>query len=287
MMEDFSSHSPSDPVVRTATLRQLALQLRKMERRRLSSRSSANRPQNSAPENPPPKNLAAKNLAAKNLTPKNLTGEDRGGTISSGIEALDRLLPNAGFRGGTLVEWLADSGADQLALLAARPALRSDGFLIVIDCEKTFYPPGAAPLGIDLRRLILVRPDKVAEAWWALEQSLRSRGVALTFCRLQRLSARVFRRLQLAAERGGGLGFLIRPPSARREPSWSDVRLGLLPVCEASASSFKRQWRVEVLRCRGKAGQQSLLLEYDDATNLVHPVSEPPSTTFRKRAAGA
>jgi len=219
------------------------------------------------------------------------------GTIPSGVEVLDRLLPDAGFRGGTLIEWVAEKGsADQLALLAARSALDDraalgeDRVLIVIDDEGSLYPPAAAALGIDLQRLILVRPGKPArrdaqaetkkrpaaasvETLWAIEQSLASRGVAVTFCRLEKLSARVFRRLQLSAERGGGLGFLIRPPTARGEPSWSDVRLGIEAMNEGNSSSARR-WRVEVLRCRrGAAGERFALLEYDDATNTVRPIA--------------
>jgi len=216
------------------------------------------------------------------------------GTVSSGLEAVDRLLPDAGFRAGTLVEWVEEKGsADQLALLAARSALEDraafgeDRVLIVIDDEESLYPPAAAALGIDLKRLFLVRPGKrirrnaetkrpsaaSVEALWALEQSLASRGVAITFCRLERLSARVFRRLQLSAERGGGLGFLIRPPTARGEPSWSDVRFGIEAMNEGDSSSARR-WRVEVLRCRrGAAGERFALLEYDDATNAVRPIA--------------
>ncbi len=94
---------------------------------------------------------------------------DSSSVISSGLEVLDRLLPDAGFRAGTLIEWMAAKGsADQLALLAARSALEDraalgeDRVLIVIDDEETLYPPAAAALGIDLRRLILVRPGKTA-----------------------------------------------------------------------------------------------------------------------------
>jgi protein ImuA len=269
---------PDPSLIRTVTLQRLSAQLEKMEKAR--HRSIPCSPESHGSE-PPEK------------------------AISTGIEALDRLLPDAGFREGTLVEWLAEAGSgDQLALLAAGPALGKDRFLIVIDSEKKFYPPAAAALGIDLGRLILVRPGKFArstktlhpvlspsegsanaataastetphtETLWALEQTLQSRGVAVTFCRLQRLNARVFRRLQLAAERGGGLGFLIRAPSARNEPSWSDVRLWVEPAC-AEFSPSGRRWRVEVLRCRrGEAGQRSILLEYDDATHTVHPASE-------------
>jgi len=232
---------------------------------------------------------------------------DSSGVISSGLEVLDRLLPDAGFRGGTLIEWVAEKGsADQLALLAARSALGEDRVLIVIDDEESLYPPAAAALGIDLQRMILVRPGKVArrgsgaetkkrpaaasvETLWALEQALASRGVAVTFCRLEKLSARVFRRLQLSAERGGGLGFLIRPPTARGEPSWSHVRLGVEAMGEGGPSST-RHWRVEVLRCRrGAAGERFALLEYDDATNTVHPITpvSPIAPAFSPRRARA
>jgi protein ImuA len=252
---------------------------------------------------------------------------DSSGTVSSGLEILDRLLPDAGFRSGTLIEWIAEKGsADQLALLAARSALGEDRVLIVIDDEESLYPPAAAALGIDLQRLILVRPGKVArrgagaetkkrpaaasvetasvetagvktasvktasvktasvETLWALEQALASRGVAVTFCRLEKLSARVFRRLQLSAERGGGLGFLIRPPTARGEPSWSDVRFGVEAMREGDSSSARR-WRVEVLRCRrGAAGERFALLEYDDATNTVRPIAPVSPAVSPRRA---
>jgi protein ImuA len=289
-MTDSPCKTPDPSSIRTVTLQRLAAQLEKMEKARKGHGRAPGLCHQDNPGSPSP------------------VTEFSGKAVSTGIEALDRLLPDAGFREGTLVEWLAESGSgDQLALLAAAPALGSDRVLIVIDGEKTFYPPAAEALGIDLRRLILVRPGKAAgslpresagkttasrsqtprtstlgtETLWALEQTLQSRGVAVTFCRLERLNARVFRRLQLAAERGGGLGFLIRAPSARSEPSWSDVRLWVEPALAPAPTSGEispsgRRWRVEVLRCRrGAAGQRSILLEYNDATHTVHPASEP------------
>jgi hypothetical protein len=277
--------------IRTVTLQRLAAELEKMEKARRrsipgsSGDSGFRESQSRSSASPEPK------------LPEKI--------LSTGIEALDLLLPDAGFRKGTLVEWLAEAGSgDQLALLAAAPALVDDRFLFVIDGETTFYPPAAAALGIDLGRLILVRPRKAGrstttvakreapgeETLWALEQTLQSRGVAVTLCRLERMNARVFRRLQLAVERGGGLGFLIRAPSARSEPSWSDVRLRVEAVPETfSPGKFSlsgRRWRVEVLRCRrGVAGQRSIVLEYNDATHTLHPAPDPRETsTHFKRA---
>ncbi len=51
-------------------------------------------------------------------------------TVTTGCPALDRLLPGAGLRRGTLVEWLAagaGSGAATLAWIAAREACRAGG----------------------------------------------------------------------------------------------------------------------------------------------------------------
>ncbi len=268
MTDDFPPQSANQPASRVLTLQRLAGQLQKLER-------------NSHPVG------------------------DSSNVISSGIDVLDHLLPDVGFRAGSLIEWMAEKGSvDQLALLAARsaldrpaldgPALGDDRVLIVIDDEETLYPPAAAALGIDLKRLILVRPGKKTrreahagthvETLWALEQALASRGVAVTFCRLEKLSAKVFRRLQLAAERGRGLGFLIRPATARGEPSWSDVRLGIETMSEGD-SSFARRWRVEVLRCRrGAAGERFALLEYDDATNTVRPIAPTLPAVSPRRA---
>jgi hypothetical protein len=276
--------------IRTVTLQRLAAQLEKMEKAR----------RRSIPHSGSSCDLGFRERQSPSLEPK-LSEK----IVPTGIEALDRLLPDAGFRVGTLVEWLAEAGSgDQLALLAAAPALVDDRLLFVIDGEATFYPPAAAALGIDLGRLILVRPRKKArstttvakkeasneETLWALEQTLQSRGVAVTFCRLERMNARVFRRLQLAVERGGGVGFLIRAPSARSDPSWSDVRLSVEAVPEkfspGKISLSGRRWRVEVLRCRrGAAGQRSILLEYNDATHSLHSVADPGETgTHFKRA---
>lgn len=301
--------------IRTVTLQRLAAQLEKMEKAR----------RRAIPHSGPPctkRGLIHDSESGSSFILPNSSFK----TISTGIDALDRLLPDAGFREGTLVEWLAEAGSgDQLALLAAAPALGDDRLLFVIDSETTFYPPAATALGIDLRRLILVRPRKTGrstptirkkethgserhvskrhssekhdeETLWALEQTLQSRGVAVTFCRLERMNARVFRRLQLAVERGGGLGFLIRAPAARSEPSWSDVRLSVEALPEkffpGEISLSGRRWRVEVLRCRrGAAGERFALLEYDDATNTVRPVAPTlraatlPTTTARRARA--
>lgn len=195
------------------------------------------------------------------------------GPISSGCGPLDRLMPGGGFRRGTVTEWLAageGSGATGLALAAARQACREGGALVVLDRRREFYPPAAVRLGIELQGLIVVRAGSQADDRWALDQALRCRGVAAVVAWPEKLDGRTFRRLQLAAEEGGGLGLLIRPPAARREPSWADVRLLVEPLPVGPALSVKRRLRIHLLRCHGAASGRSVDLEIDDETRTVH-----------------
>jgi hypothetical protein len=197
------------------------------------------------------------------------------------------LLPEGGFRDGTLVEWLADSaasGADLLALLAARPLVREGRVLVVLDREKTFYPPAASAQGMELQRTIVVRPANSTEELWALEQCLQSAGVAVSWCRLERATNRQLRRLQLAVEKGRGLGFLLRPLSARGQPAWSDVRLAVTSLVSLSSN---RSWNVELVRSRRGAGKHSVILEFNDATGHVSSAAELAPTARLSRAARA
>jgi hypothetical protein len=171
----------------------------------------------------------------------------KSGPIATGFAALDGILPSAGLEGGTLVEWLADgagSGAVTLSLSVAARALDQGRACVVIDSRQEFYPPAAAELGLPLERLVIVRPSGPRLALWAWEQALRFRGVAVTLGEMGPLSDQPFRRLQLAAEAGGGLGFLVRPAACRAEPSWAAVRLG---VSALPSGELERRWRVESL----------------------------------------
>src|SRR5829696_9127545 len=129
----------------------------------------------------------------------------------TGYPALDRLLAGRGLRAGSLVEWrntAEGSGAMTLALAVAGPLLGDDGTLVVVD-DGAFYPVAAAGLGVPLDRTVVVRTDDPAGGLWAWEQALRTAGVTVTLGRLEKVTDRIARRLQLAAEAGGGFGFLI------------------------------------------------------------------------------
>jgi protein ImuA len=200
--------------------------------------------------------------------------------------ALDRLLPGEGWAGGTLVEWLGEgegSGAATLALAVTADLLRHGGALVVVDAGREFYPPATA---IPPDRTVVVQPRDAGDALWALEQALRSRAAAVTLGRVGPAPDRVFRRLQLAAEAGGGLGFLLRPADCRAEPSRAGARLWV----EASPGPRRPTgWRLRavVLHRRGGAAGAAVELELSHETNLVRPTTPLARPALPTRAAGA
>jgi hypothetical protein len=244
--------------------------------------------------------------------------------FSSGTPALDRLLPGGGLRHGMLVEWIGGSsapeaisnpsppgrgqgegearysntpspqpspggrgGAATLSLLAAREACREGGTLVVLDRQQTFYAPAAAAWGIDLDRLIVVRPRSARDELWAAVQSLRSPVVGAVWGTMNRLDSRAFRRLQLAAQAGRTLGLLLRPPSARGQPSWADVRLMSREQGAGSREFLSprsllhapcRRVHIRVLRLHGGRAGGSATLEIDDAAYTVREVASQHDT---------
>ena len=192
---------------------------------------------------------------------ENRSGAERA-RISSGSAALDGLLPGGGFAAGTLVEMLSegfDETATPLAVLVGGHLTRRGGILVVVDARRDFFPPGAARLGVVLERTVVAQPSDAQAELWTLEQALRCEAVSATIGWIDRASDTVMRRLQLAAEIGGGIGLLVRPAESRPTKSWADARLLVQPLSTDAATADWRV-RVEMLHCRGGFSGKSIVL---------------------------
>lgn len=151
-----------------------------------------------------------------------------GNATSTGCPDMDRCLPHSGYPPGSVIEYLKSSvscGASYLALAAAAEAMKkTDGFMVLVDRQKHIYPPALTAQGIDLKKVIFVHPETTSDTIWAIDQAARTSAVAAVFADVQSLDDRAARRLQLAAEAGGGLVLLLRSLAARGAPSWAEVQ---------------------------------------------------------------
>lgn len=158
--------------------------------------------------------------------------------LSTGYEKLDRHLPGGGWPMHTLTEVLtAQYGIGELQLFM--PALSrlsaedpvvpytEPGWIAWIAPPFQPYPPALDAWGINLSRLLIVRPKDDSDILWSAEQALSSGTCAAVLLWPGDLSDQDSRRLQLAAEKGQSWAIAFRPSSARNEPSAAAVRMEL------------------------------------------------------------
>jgi protein ImuA len=180
-------------------------------------------------------------------------------------------------------------GARVCARLAAR------GQVVWVLQREDLHGPGLAALGLPPHRLIYVAVRNDAEALAALEDALRTRGVAAAWGEIDTVDLTAGRRLQLACEAKGATGFVLRRRlyGARRraeEGSAADTRWSVAsaptdPGDEPGLGAPR--WRVRLERCRGgRTG--GWIMEADDEANPVRVVAEladhPPQAEDLRRA---
>ncbi len=199
--------------------------------------------------------------------------------ISTGSPVLNRLFPGAGLRRGSLVEWIGlgeASGAGTLSLLVARQLFEKHRPAVVVDSAKEIYPLALLPAGSDPASLILVRPNSAGESLWAIEQALCCEAVSIVWGVVPQLSPVAYRRLKLAAERSGSVGFLLRSAPALRQSSWADVRLAVEP---RPAWGESPSFCVRTLYSRGEATQSSVNVQIDGTSGLICGVKNTDEQT--------
>ena len=193
----------------------------------------------------------------------------RNGVVSTGCSALDELFPAEGIRRGSLVEWLRteeSAGAVTLSLVVGRTAA-PERPVVLIDRRRQLFPLALHAMGIDLTRLVLIHPKTERDVIWVCEESLRCPGVGLVWMDVDRLSGTSFRRLQLAAEEGGTVGFFVRPEIAAQQPSWAEVRLKVRSIASREASP---RYQIERANSQGwlKRSRREVLI--DNVHGTIH-----------------
>ena len=174
--------------------------------------------------------------------------------LASGYPELDRHLPGGGWPSDSLTEILTGQyGIGELRLLIPALAKLSKetpeqdfgepGWIAWIAPPFQPYPPALQQCGIDLSRMLIVRPQDAGEILWSAEQALSSGTCAAVLLWPEFLDDQASRRLQLAAEKGHSWAIAFRPLTACRQASAAALRLELRAGPQGT--------RVRILKSRG------------------------------------
>lgn len=209
-----------------------------------------------------------------------------------GAPLVDDALPGGGL---PLGRWHEFAGEGMEAETSAAPAafaalvaapLARRGEAVWVMRRDDLWAPGLMGLGFPAERLIQVCARDEAETLSVMEDALATVGVAAVMGEVEDVDLTAGRRLQLACEKRGATGFVLRRRpyggAARRETSGSASatrwRIASAPS-EPGAEEFglgPPRWRVALERCRGgRTGEW--LFEADSAYSLevrdgTHPL---------------
>jgi hypothetical protein len=197
--------------------------------------------------------------------------------LSTGSEALDGL---GVFQLGGAVELSGEeaSGRTTVALSLVASASREKRLSAWVDGPQELYPPAAVPMGVELKRLLIVRPPAPGQLVWSTVQLLRSgaftcvvldvthTGVQLTMTDTKKL---------LDAARAGGALLVVLTSSAA--PAQGLVRLVM---------ATRVGGRPAHLRVVGEApaGEPQVHVEVARAQQLTGRALVVPRATFGPQA---
>jgi protein ImuA len=179
---------------------------------------------------------------------------------------VDERLPGGGLAYGALHE-IAGGGAGTVhgaaaALFAAGIAARGKGKVLWCLTRPDLFAPALSQAGLHPDRVIYCEADREEDVLASMEEGLSFGGLAAVVGELVRLPMTASRRLQLAAEKTGTLGLVVR--RWRRQTEASDYgqptasttrwRISVLPSEPLLVSGVGRaRWLAELMRV--KAGE--------------------------------
>ncbi|HEY2179175.1 MAG TPA: protein imuA [Caulobacteraceae bacterium] len=206
----------------------------------------------------------------------------KAGVLPFGDPRVDACLPGGGLplgswheAGGEGME--LETAAVAAAFVAALAApLAERGAVVWVMRRQDLYAPGLAGLGFPAERLIQVCARDEAEALGALEDALGAEGVVAAIGEVESPGLLAGRRLQLACERHGAAGFIIRrrlfggrtdDGASSAATRWTIAAAPSAPEAGEPGLGAPR-WRVELERCRGGRPGAWIMEKSDDASSL-------------------
>ena len=208
-------------------------------------------------------------------------------TSPLGLPEIDRLLPDGGLLAGALHE--VEAGPAPSGRVAAHDgaALGFTAFLLgrlgpgtLLWCRQAsgadapLYAPALAAW-FDPARLLMVTARRDEDLFWAMEEGLRTPGIAAVVGETRAADPTAGRRLSLAAEKNGVPALLLRPqPAPPQSVCATRWRVASAPSLDLTQS----RWQVDLRRNRfGMPSAEetpSWLLEWNDETRRLAVVSQ-------------
>jgi len=197
--------------------------------------------------------------------------------ISFGTAEIDVALPWGGLARGGLHEINGDGGNFGFHAGLLRRAVGENGNILWcrhagVERETGRpYGPGLMHFGLNADQFLFVRSRHAVDILWAMEEGLRTPGLAAVVGDGIAPDFTATRRLQLAAEATNIPAFILLPPRVLQQsalPSAALTRWDIKTTCLAETKGSTR-WQADLLRCRGGV-PKNWIIEWNEQTLCFH-----------------
>lgn len=133
--------------------------------------------------------------------------------------------------------------------------MQNGGSCVWISPEKIVFPPGLRCFGIAPDRVLFIHLKKEKDICWAMEAALQVEGLAGVVGELRNLDFTISRRLQLAVEKSGVTGFILRHQPGKLHPTACVSRWQITSGASYHPDGIPgvglTSWNVELQKIRG------------------------------------
>ncbi|MBV9988408.1 MAG: Error-prone repair protein ImuA [Chitinophagaceae bacterium] len=208
------------------------------------------------------------------------------------LPLISQAFPNGIFPTGAIHEFICEGRNGMAAsagfISAVLAALMKDrGVAAWINPVRQLFPPALRRFGAIPEHFIFLDLPEEKDALWAMEEVLHCGGFAAVIGEIRQLDLTASRRLQLAAEKSGVTGFLLRQHTVALNTiaSIARWRINSLPSVQEDdlpGVGFPR-WQVELLRVRnGQPGAWTVQWLQDHFKTEVPETIALPESMHRK-----
>ncbi|WP_118195367.1 ImuA family protein [Albibacterium indicum] len=175
------------------------------------------------------------------------------------LREIEAAFPNGIFPKGTIHEFIgtrAEHSATSVGFIAVLLSilLNEDDVCLWISTNRKLFPVSLRMFNVNPEQIIFVDVATEKECLWVIEEALKCEGLSAVIAEVNSLNFIESRRLQLAVEKTGVTGFIIRKDNRKEIAAVTAARWKITPVpSETNAGlpgiGFPR-WNVELIKVR-------------------------------------
>lgn len=182
-----------------------------------------------------------------------------GSTGNVGLGAIEAAFPNAVFPKNAIHEFLTlapEHAAACSGFIAGilHTLMQHGGACLWISASRSLFPPSLKLFGVEPHRIIFIDLQQEKDVLWAMEEALKCEGLSAVIGEVREIGLSASRRLQLAVEKSGVTGLILRNDARRLSATSCIARWQIKPISsklenDMPGVGFPR-WNVALLKVR-------------------------------------